>query len=521
MITKEKGIAMSSLALLKNWFQAHSDELKKDYFSFLRFKSISTESEYKNELIACAEWLISYISKHTPMKAELIATPGYPLVYAESLHIYRNNLKNREYGKEAPRLSPKLAGAEAVKLEKFNDAGGAKNGGCPTPPETDSSGCFGINHDAPTLLVYGHYDVQPVDPIELWESNPFEPEERGGKIYARGAVDDKGQIFYAVAAMRALHEMGKTIPIRLKFVIEGEEESGSVGLSQVLPKLKDKLKADALLVADFDQFDEVTPAITLSGRGIIALDVTLRGSKSDLHSGIHGGTAYNPNRALAELLAKIWDEEGRVQVEGFYDDVLEPEESEKKLYAARYDEKSYRKEFGIDAIGGEKGFSLSEKTGLRPTLEINGMSGGYTGKGFKTVIPAEAKAKISCRLVANQDPEKIAKNVSAFLKKNVKSGIHIEVKLLGADKAFRGKADSPLAKAVIAASTEVMGKPCQRMLGGGSIPIVANMCDLLDLEVVGMGQGLPTDQIHAPNEHFDFKRFEYGFLTFARTLELL
>jgi acetylornithine deacetylase/succinyl-diaminopimelate desuccinylase-like protein len=465
MITKEKkGNFVSSLTQLKKWFQAHSDEIKKDYFAFLRFKSISTESEYQNEMIACAEWLISYISKHTLLKAELIKTAGQPLIYAEHK---------------------------------------------------------GADRGAPTLLVYGHYDVQPVDPIELWKSDPFEPEERDGKIYARGAVDDKGQIFYALAAMRALHELNLPIPVRLKFVIEGEEESGSHGLAQVLPHSKDKFKADALLVVDFDQFDETTPAITLSARGIIAFDVTLRGSHSDLHSGLHGGTAYNPNRALAELLAKVWDEEGRVQIEGFYDDVLVPTEVEKKLYASRYDEKSYRKEFGIDAIGGEKGFSLAEKTGLRPTLEINGMSGGYTGKGFKTVIPAEAKAKISCRLVANQDPEKIVKSVTDFLKKNVKSGIHIEVKLLGADKAFRGKYDSPLAKALIHASTEVMGEPCQRVLGGGSIPIVANMCDLLGVEVVGMGQGLATDQIHAPNEHFDFKRFEYGFLSFARTLELL
>lgn len=455
---------MSSLQQLKSWFRAHADELKKDYFAFLQFKSISASDEYKNELLACAEWLSSYISKYTPMKAELIITPGYPLVYAEDLRL----------GKEAP-----------------------------------------------TLLVYGHYDVQPVDPIELWESDPFKPEEREGKIYARGAVDDKGQIFYAIAAVRAWHELGKSLPIRLKFVIEGEEESTSVGLSQVLPKLKEKLKADALLVVDFDQFDERTPAITLSGRGIVAFDVTLTGSKSDLHSGLHGGTAYNPNRALAELLAKIWDEEGRVQIEGFYDDVLEIEESEKKLYASRFDEKSYSKEFDIDAIGGEKGFTLSEKTGLRPTLEINGMSGGYTGKGFKTVIPAQAKAKISCRLVADQDPEKIAKSVTSFLEKNVKKGIQIDVKYLGGEKPFKGSADSSLAKALVAASTEVMGRPCQRMLGGGSIPIVAKMCDILGVEVVGMGQGLPTDQIHAPNEHFDFRRFEHGFLTFARTLELL
>ncbi len=445
----------------KDWMDQNRKEVKEDLFQFLRFSSISTDPTYSKEIFKCAEWLKTYIQKHTQMKTELIQTEGYPLVYAEDMS----------------------AGASA-----------------------------------PTLLIYGHYDVQPIDPIEEWESDPFQPAEREGKIYARGAADDKGQIFYALIAARAFRELGYQLPINLKFCIEGEEEAASVGLSKSLPKLTEKLKADSLLVIDFDQFDRKNAALTLGARGIVALEVKLIGSNGDLHSGIHGGIAYNPNRALVELLAKVWDEKGHVQIEGFYDDVLEVA---KKEFAFRFDEESLRKEFGIEAIGGEKGRPFIENNYFRPTFEINGISGGYTGVGFKTVIPAYSRAKISCRLVPNQNPSKIAKQVAKFLRENVVKGMRIEVKDLGGEKAFRGRSDSDLAKAVSLASSEVMGNPCKNVMSGGSIPIVAQMVDTLGLEVVGMGYGLPSDNIHAPNEHFEWDRFENGFLTVARILELL
>lgn len=441
--------------------QSAEHELRQDYFHFLRFPSISTDPAYSKDTRACAEWLTNYIAKHTSLKAELIETEVYPLVYAEDLS-----------------AGPK----------------------------------------APTLLFYGHYDVQPVDPLELWKSPPFEPTERDGKIYARGAVDDKGQIFYAVAAARAWKELGKKFPVNLKFCIEGEEESSSKGLSKALPKLRDKLKADELLVIDFDQYDPTTPALSLGARGLVTFEVTLTGSKGDLHSGIHGGMAYNPNRALVELLAKVFDEKtGRIQINGFYDDVVE----ESGAFDFAYDKESYSKEFAIGAIGGEKGRSLAENNGLRPTFEINGMTGGYTGPGFKTVIPAKATAKISCRLVPNQNPKKIAEAVSAFLKKHVVHGMQIEVNILSAEGAYRGSAESKLAKAISKAAHEVTGKPCKKIVSGGSIPIVAAMVRELGVEVVGMGYGLGTDDIHAPNEHFDWKRFEKGFFTVARGLELV
>ena len=455
---------MSTLAQLKKWFDQHRDVVRDDYFHFLRFKSISTDPEFAPEVKRCAEWLKGYIVKNTAMKAEVLQTEGYPLVYAEDL-----------------RAGP----------------------------------------GAPTVLIYGHYDVQPVEPLELWKSDPFEPTERNGNVYARGAVDDKGQIFYAVTAMKAWKELGKQLPVNVKFCIEGEEESSSKGLSQSLSQLKEKLKADSLLVIDFDQFDKETPALSLGARGILAMEVTLTGSKGDLHSGIHGGMAYNPNKALIQLLSKLWDENGRVTVKGFYDDVLETTEEERNRFAFRYDKESYCKEFEIGALGGEKGRTLAENNFFRPTLEINGISGGHTGVGFKTVIPAQANAKISCRLVPNQDPKKLFSLISEFLKKNVVAGMKIKVTDLGGEPAFRGSPDSALAKAVSLAASEVMEKSCKNILSAGSIPIVAKMISELGFEVVGMGYGLATDEIHAPNEHFDMVRFKHGFLTVARTLDLL
>jgi acetylornithine deacetylase/succinyl-diaminopimelate desuccinylase-like protein len=455
---------MSSLDLLKKWMEKNRAEVREDYFRFLRFKSISNDPAYAKDLRACAEWLKDYISKKTALKAEVLETEGYPMVYAEDM-----------------RAGP----------------------------------------DAPTLLMYGHYDVMPVDPIELWDSDPFEPTERDGKIYARGAVDNKGQIFYAVTALKAWKELGKLARVNLKMCIEGEEESGSPGLSKSLHKFKEKLKADSLLVIDFDLYDSKTPALTLGARGLLAMEVTLTGSKGDLHSGAHGGMAYNPNRALVELLAKVWDKEGRIQIHGFYDDVQELSDEERRLFSFHYDKESYSKEFGIDAIGGERGRTLSDNNGFRPTFEINGMTGGYTGKGVKTVIPAHASAKITCRLVPRQDPDRIFQLVSDFLKKHVEPGMKIQITNYGGEPSFRGNPTCELAKAVALASSESTGKPCKNIVSGGSIPIIAKMEKLLGVEVVGMGYELPTDNIHAPNEYFEFSRFEKGFLTVGRALELL
>ncbi len=303
---------------ISGWFEEHFPQIRSDYFHFLKFRSISTEPDCKTDVINCAEWVRKYLSE-SGFEAKLIPTKGHPLVFAEAL------------AKEA---------------------------------------------NKPTVLIYGHYDVQPVDPLELWKSDPFEPTERDGRIYARGAADDKGQIFYAMAALRALYKLRAKLPVNVKFCIEGEEESGSAGLAHALPKIKDILKADSLLVVDFNSYDEKTPAISLGARGIVTFDITLTGSNCDLHSGALGGIAYNPNRALAELLAKLYDKEGKVAVEGFYDDVTEVSHEEKKSYPTPNDKAYYTKTFDLHAFSGEKGRTLHESNVFRPTIEIKGMAGG-------------------------------------------------------------------------------------------------------------------------------------------------
>lgn len=445
----------------KSWFETHFSQIKKDYFQFLRFKSISADPQYANEIELAANWVCSYLNQ-SGLEAEIVQTKGYPLVYAQT------------------KLDP----------------------------------------SKPTVLFYGHYDVQPVEPLELWNSDPFEPVEKDGVVFARGAVDDKGQIFYAMVAIRSLLEMESELPVNIKFCIEGEEESSSLGLQKSLNEIKDRLRADYLIVVDHDCFDEKTPAVNLGARGMIALEIELKGSESDLHSGMYGGIAYNPNRALVELLSKLYDENGKVAIEGFYDDVDEPSDQEKKQFASRTKD-FYKQECKILAFGGEKGKTIQEASLFRPTLEINGIGGGHFGKGFKTVIPAKAIAKISCRLVPHQNPEKIGKMIEKFLKKHCPSEISMKIEIHPGAPAYRASGDTKIAKAVASAAAEVMGRPCQFVLTGGSIPIIATLTSAIGAEVVGMGYCLDTDQIHAPNEHFGLNRFKYGFLTVVGAIKKL
>lgn len=454
---------MVAISELKAWYDRHKAKIREDFDRFLRFPTISADPEYKSDCIQCADWLVDYLRKGA-LKAERIETSTLPIVYAEDL---------------------------------------------------------GAGPDRPTILIYGHYDVQPVDPLELWNSPPFEPTERDGSIYARGAVDDKGQIFYAIAAIQCWKSLGHRLPVNIKFCIEGEEESQSKGLSQMLPALREKIKADYLLVVDFDSFDRDIPAVSLGGRGLAAIEVSLRGSDSDLHSGVYGGIAYNPNRALVELLAKLWDENGRVRVPGFYDGIVEMAKEDLKAFDCRQEREYYTHHVGIEAFGGEKGMSLHEANCFRPTLELNGIAGGYAGAGIKTVIPAVAHAKITCRLVPNQDPEKITEALAAFLKAHVVKGMKLEIIQHKGSFAFRGRRDSKLSFAVAQAATEATGNKCRFVVGGGSIPVVPELMHASGAEVVGMGYGLLDDAIHAPNERFDMHRFEQGFLTLGRALSLL
>ncbi len=445
----------------REWTHTHQQAIREDLFQFLRFRTISTDPSMKGEMKSCSEWLKKYLEK-MGFTARCMETPGAPVVYAEEL-----------------------------------SAGPSQ----------------------PTLLIYGHYDVQPVDPLELWKSDPFAPEIREGQVYARGANDDKGQIFFAILAFRLWKELGRSLPLNVKFCIEGEEESSSAGLFHMLPSWKELLRADDLLVVDCGMADAETPAATLGARGVIAFNVTLTGSNSDLHSGMLGGIAYNPNRALAELLAQLWDTNGRVAVPGFYDGVQELSLEEREAFTFRKDHAYYTKTFGIGAFGGEKGRSLQEAEWFQPTLEINGMSGGYTGVGFKTVIPAQAHAKISCRLVPNQDPAQIEERVMHFLKSRAVRGMEISLHSEWHGLPFRGDPNSSLVHALHRAYREVMGRPACNILSGGSIPIIANLASVSGANVVGMGYSLPEDNIHAPNEHFGWDRFELGIWTVAKMVE--
>jgi acetylornithine deacetylase/succinyl-diaminopimelate desuccinylase-like protein len=445
----------------KSWYTKNFDELLNSYLEFLKFKTISAKKENKSELVRCADWLARYIKK-IGMNPEVIQTSTYPIVYAEKI----------------------------------------------------------IDEKLPTLLIYGHYDVQPVDPILEWTSDPFEPIVKDDIVYARGASDDKGQIFYSILAMQSILSLKKKLNINIKFCIEGEEESKSKGLFESIDKLKEKFKSDYLLVVDFGLPAKDIPAITLGIRGLISLSCEFIGSKTDLHSGEHGGLAYNPLRAVVEVLAKLVDKDGRVNIEHFYDDVTEIE-NPKKLFDLDFDVEKYKTTFGIKELGGEKDFKGVQANWLRPTLEINGIGGGYFQEGFKTVIPSKVSVKISSRLVPNQNPDKIVNLIKDFLEKNVPKQIDIKVKYEGGGGAVRADGNSLIAKATAEAYEEVFEKPCKRILAGGSVPVVEKIVEKLKCQPVMMGTALMGDNIHAPNEHFGLDRFEKGFLTVARIIQIL
>ncbi|MDN3506884.1 MAG: dipeptidase [Simkaniaceae bacterium] len=448
------------LTSLKKWYSTYSDDALKDFFRFLQFKSISTDQAYDKSTKDCATWLTEYLNG-IGMQATCLQTSGHPVVFAT----------HTKAGK-----------------------------------------------DKPTLLIYQHYDVQPVDPIELWESDPFEPIIRNGEIYARGAQDNKGQCFYTITALKAFLEQVETLNFNIKLFIEGEEESGSNGTLEVLGN--EELKSDYLLVVDSGIPAPGEPAITLGLRGILTMELQVRMAETDLHSGGMGGIAYNPIRALTHALAKCYDEEGRVAVPNFYDDVKELTADEKKRLDFSCDEDQLQKDFGLKGFCPDPGYPLGESVSTRPTLEINGITGGYTGAGFKTVLPAVASAKISCRLVPDQDPDKLFQAIQTHIKQHLPEGAEVTLTSDHGSRAFRCDPESLIAKRAKVAYEEVMGKPCKSILFGGSIPITAELITATGAEGLVMGFGLDTDNIHAPNEHFGLDRFELGFLTMGRILGL-
>jgi len=454
----------TQLDSLKKYYTNSKDRILEDYFSFLKFKSISSEPEFKPQLLDCVEWVEKKLQQ-MGFQVEIWPTKGHPTIFAS-----------------------------------FEKAG----------------------PNQPTLLIYNHYDVQPVDPLDQWRSAPFEPEIRNGEVYARGAQDNKGQCFYVLLALKALIERDGTLPINIKLCIEGEEECGSAGLSGILQQKKEKLKTDYLAIIDLGMESPGKPAISLGTRGIVTMDVTVTGTHTDLHSGTHGGIAFNPIHALVEILDKIRDETGSVTIPGFYDDVKALSEGDRAKIFLKFDAAQYEADFGAAATGGEQKYSILERGRTRPTVEINGINGGYYGEGFKTVIPAKATAKVSCRLVPDQDPAKIGSLVAEFLESQAPKGTKVTVHLhAGQGKAVRGDINSKAVKAFASAYEEVFGTSCQYIFSGGSIPIVTELKEACGGEVVMLGLGLASDCIHAPNEHFGVDRIEKGFLSTARAIENL
>lgn len=420
----------------------------KRFFELLSIPSISSESAFSSDVRRCAQWVKNYLDD-LGYTTELIETERHPILIASYI------------------VDPKQK----------------------------------------TLLIYNHYDVQPVDPLELWETPPFNPTVRNNEVYARGAQDNKGQLFYVLSALKAL----KKPPINIKLCIEGEEECGSKSLHDVLPQIKDKLTADYLAIVDLGIPRIDKPAITLGTRGLVTFEMKLIGSNSDMHSGMQGGVLFNPIHALVQMLAKARNDAGEITIPGFYEGIHSITNEERELIDFSFDEADYKKNFDALPTGGEQKFPPMERLWLRPTLEVNGIVGGYSGDGFKTVIPAQASAKFSCRLVPGQDPARIAQIVKEYFSKQAPKGTKIEFAINpGAGIAARSSPQSKGVQAFAKAISEVFQKPCAFVLEGASIPIIPELAAASGGEPILIGLGLPTDNIHAPNEHFGIDRLKKG-----------
>ena len=435
------------------------DELKE----FLRIPSVSTLPEHNKDTHRAAEFVAAKLKAAGLENIEIIETERHPLVYADWLH--------------AP--------------------------------------------GKPTVLCYGHFDVQPPDPLELWETPPFEPTERNGNLYARGSADDKGQMYSHIKAVEMLREVNGTLPVNLKFLIEGEEEVGGISVAEYVAKNHAKLKADVALVSDTEMYAPGLPTLNVGLRGLVYMEIEARGPARDLHSGLYGGAAPNAVFGLVELLSKTKDAGGRIQIPGIYDDVEPPSQDEKQSWEhLPFDEKEYlRDEVGSTALTGEAGYSVFERTWARPTLEVHGIAGGFTGAGAKTVIPAKATAKVSIRLVPKQDPDKVVASVQKFVKENAPLGIQCEVRVLSAGPGLMVNTDHPAIRVAAKAFSDIYGKPTVFTRSGGSIPIVGDFATHVGIPTILMGFGLPDDGLHSPNEKYCIRNYYDGIRTIAHFFE--
>jgi len=444
---------MSHSQAIDTYFSENREKHLEELNEFLRIPSISSLSEHKQDIQTAAKWLADHLQKLNIENVSVDQTAGHPVVYGEWLH------------------------AEGK----------------------------------PTILFYGHYDVQPVDPLHLWDSEPFNPEIRDNKLFARGASDDKGQVFMHLKMIEALFATEDTLPVNVKFIYEGEEEIGSPNLPAYVEEHKEKLAADLILISDTGLYAPGKPAVCYGLRGLTGVQIDVRGAKGDLHSGLYGGGVQNAIHALTDILASFRDEHGTIQVEGFYDKVLPLSEEERQAYRdLGFDEEALKGEIGVNELFGEEGYSYLEQTWARPTLEINGVFGGFTGEGIKTVLPAEAGAKITCRLVPNQDPNEIVQLLKAHIEKHKPKGVEITVSEFDKGAPYLTPFDHPLIQAAGRSYERVYNVPTAFTRGGGSIPIVAAFDEILALPVVLMGFGLNSENFHAPNEHFHLENFDKG-----------
>jgi acetylornithine deacetylase/succinyl-diaminopimelate desuccinylase-like protein len=440
---------------MKSYINENKDRFLNELIDWLKIPSVSADMTFKKDVLAAAEFLKSEFIRLGMDQVEICETKGHPIVYAEKI----------------------------------------------------------IDPSWPTVLVYGHYDVQPADPIELWDSPPFDPVIKDGKIYARGACDDKGQVYMHVKAFEVMKETGN-LNCNIKLMIEGEEEIGSANLSIFVKENKEKLKADVILISDTGLIANDVPSITVGLRGLSYVEVEVTGPNRDLHSGLYGGAVANPINILCDMIASLQDEKGRITIPGFYDDVaIVSAEEREKMNEAPFNLNDFKKELELNEVHGEEGYTTLERTSIRPTLDVNGIVGGYTGEGAKTVLPSKASAKISMRLVPNQDSQTITKLFEAHFKAIAPPSITVKVKPHHGGEAYVTPITFDAYKAASKAMRESFGKEPIPQRSGGSIPIVALFEKELGLKSILMGFGLDSDAIHSPNEHYGLFNFFKGIET--------
>ena len=449
----------------RHYSRDNAARFRQELHDFLRIPSVSTEPAHAADMQRAAEWLVAHMRELGLDHTQVMPTAGYPVAYGEWL---------------------------------------------------------GAGPDKPTVLVYGHYDVVPAKMDDGWETDPFEPVEKNGKIYARGATDDKGQLFIHVKALESYLQTAGQAPVNVKFLIEGEEEVASPNLVPFLEEHLDLLRADVCIISDTSMRTIDEPAILHSLRGMTYLEVEVEGPSNDLHSGLWGGAVHNPALALVEILGKLYNPDHTVAVPGFYDDVV-PLTDEERAMIAKTDltAEQFKQSTGIPALWGDTEYGIRERISARPTLDINGLWSGWSGPGPKTIIPAKAGVKLSSRLVGNQDPHKIYEQIKSYIESSAPPTVKVEVKLLTTGKPALFPFDSPQMQAASRAYEKAWGAKPLFTRGGGSIPVVAEIADLMDIPVVMMGFGLDDDGLHSPNERFSIEMFHRGIETAIVYLEEL